>query len=98
MPTPFAALEARLTATAFAHLANATADFGSGVVVDGIFAAPYMEAFGMVGGSKPTFTAQTSILPATLEGVAVTIKAVPYTVAEVHPDGVDVSVLYLETV
>jgi hypothetical protein len=52
MPTPFAALEARLNTAVFAHLANASADFGGGVVVDGIFDTDPADAFGVVSGHQ----------------------------------------------
>lgn len=96
MAAPFAALEARVNAAVFARLANATADFGGGVMVDGVFDNPYAEAFGLVGGSWPTFAADSSALPALTEGLPLTIGAVAYKVAEAHPDGAGGTVIQLE--
>lgn len=85
MPTPFAVHQAEVNATVFADMADATADFGGGVVVDGIFAEEFVEQLG-VEGLRPTFTALASALPAVSHGTAVTINSVAYTVIGIQPD------------
>lgn len=95
MTTPFAALEARVSASVFAHLANASADFGGGVVVDGLFDVANASAFDLVGGVEITFQAPTVQLSGVLEGAAVSIDAVTYTVKETLHAGRGVTMLTL---
>lgn len=85
MATPFAALEARVNAAVDQHLANATADFGGGVTVDGVFAQVFVDQQG-VEGMKPAFSARDSALPALSHSTAVTINAVAYRVVGIQPD------------
>lgn len=96
MSAPFAALEARVNAAVIAHLANATADFGGGVVVDGVFRDPAVDAFGMVASDQPTFEALTESIVAVVTGSAVTINGRSYVVASVSPDSTGMSVLTLK--
>ena len=84
MPAPFAAAEARVNAAIDKHLANATADFGGGVLVDGIFDSGYVERLG-IDGYNIAFEAASSALPAVAHGTPVAIGAVAYIVAGVHP-------------
>jgi hypothetical protein len=98
MVAPFAAIEARINAAAFAHVANATADFGAGLTVDGIFDNGYAEAFGLVGGSKPSITLPLAAVASVVEGASVSINAVSYTVATIENDGAGARVMHLETV
>lgn len=87
MATPFAALETRLATACAKALANATADFGGGVTVDGVFRDPTSEAFGgLVGGSKPSFEAESTVLAGVANGAAVSINGTGYTVRGRHPE------------
>ena len=75
MATPFADIQARIASAVTRHLADATADFGGGVLVDGQFREPYSEVFaGMVSGSQPTFEAQTGDLSGVAVGAGLTVK------------------------
>lgn len=85
MATPFAALEARINAAVDQHLANATADFGGGVTVDGLFSMAFIEQQG-VEGLRPVFSVSASALPAVSHSTAVTINAVAYRVVGIQPD------------
>lgn len=85
MSTPFAALEARLNAAVDQHLANATADFGGGVTVDGLFSNAFVEQFG-VEGLRPVFSACTTALPAVSHSTTVTINSEAYRVVGIQPD------------
>lgn len=95
MTSPFAALQADVNAAVVAHLANATADFGGGVVVDGLFSNAYIDAFGMAG-SRPQIDVLTSALTGIAAGAALSVGGVAYTVAEIHPDGTGMTRLLLE--
>ena len=98
MTAPFAALETRVNAAVIAHLANATADFGAGVTVDGVFQREYQESLG-VAGNKPVFTALEADLPSITPGTtACSINSTSYVVAESHPDGTGNALLVLEAV
>jgi hypothetical protein len=94
MPTPFAAIEARINAAVTSHLANATADFGGGVVVEGMLDAAYTDAMGMAG-TRPRLRIIASTVPADAEGAAITIGGNGYTVETVRPDGYGMLELYL---
>ena len=97
MTTPFADLETRLNAAVVARLANATADFGGGVTVDGLYLRPTADAFGLIGGGKPSFQALGSALSGISHGAAVSINSVSYTVAAINLDGTGMTTLELET-
>lgn len=71
MATPFAALEARLTAVAQARLANAQASIAGGVAVAGIFDRQAADALSYVSGSRVSFQAPASLLGTVLEGDAI---------------------------
>lgn len=88
MSAPFAALQTRVNDAVARHLADATADFGGGLVVDGLFDAPHAAVFGgLVSGTRPGFSAPAAELTGILPGAAVTIGGVAYAVAERQPDG-----------
>jgi len=98
MPAPFAALEARVNASVFSRMANASALLG-GVSVDGIFDGGYQLAtVGAAGmaGSLPSFTVPTGAVPVNPVGLPLTINAIAYTIAAHEPDGTGASALYLE--
>ncbi len=95
MPTPFAALEARVNAGVFARLANATADFGGGNVVDGIFEDEYIAALG-IESSGPRFSCLVSALPAGYRSASPVIRGAAYVVGEANPDGAGMTTLILE--
>ena len=98
MSAPFAALEARVNAAVIAHCANAVADFGAGVTVEGVFDKQYQDALG-VAGNRPVFTALSADLPAiTHRSTTCTIGTTDYTVMESHPDGTGNTLLLLEEV
>lgn len=95
MATPFAAIEARVNAAALAHTANATADFGGGVVVAGVFDKDYVTALD-IGGSSPAFRCASSAVVAVVAGAAVSINSANYTVAgPVEHDGTGMATLRL---
>lgn len=92
MSASFAAVEARINAAVVKHLANATADIGGGVVVDGTYDAEYQEVLG-VSAAQPAFLGAFTAMSALGRGSAVAIScsalsmvAVPYTVAELHQE------------
>lgn len=96
MTAPLAAIENATVANAFAALANAEAIIG-GVVVSGVFDADFAETLGFVGGASPQLLCASADVASVVEGAAVTINAISYTVAEIHPDGTGVTVLKLES-
>ena len=96
MAAPFAALEARINAAVIAHLANATADFGGGVVADVEFGAPYESALGVVAGTMPAMRARTVDVAGIAAGAAVTVSGVGYTVTGLEPDGAGMTLLRLQ--
>jgi hypothetical protein len=81
-----------------------TDDFGvaatiGATTVNGIFENQFLGVPGeaAVAASTPTFTCQTSALPAITRGsTQATISAVTYTIVGVHPDGTGVTLLVLE--
>lgn len=85
MPTPFAALEARINAAVDQHLSNATAVFAGGATVDGLFSMAFVEQLG-VEGMRPIFSVRDAALPAVTHGTAVTINATAYRVVGIQPD------------
>lgn len=84
MAAPFAALEDRVNAAVIAHLANATADFGGGVVVDGEFSSAYRDALGQIISEQPTFRCLATVT-ANFEA-SVTIDGEQYLVVERHSE------------
>lgn len=95
MPAPFAAMESRVNAAALAALANATATIG-GVEIDGVFRNSYGEALGMIGGTDPTFTCESSKISGLVEGGTVIINAVTYIASsDPEPDGTGISTVRL---
>lgn len=63
--------------------------------IDGLLREPYGEAFGMVGGSDPSYICAESAAPDV--GSALTIDAVAYTVKRRKRDGHGLMTLDLET-
>ncbi len=94
MPAPFAALESRVNASVFAHLANATADF-AGTAVEGIFDAEYLPAIG-VESTSPAFTCSIADLPSGYRTATVTIRSIDYVITGDQPDGTGITVLLLD--
>ena len=80
--TPFAEMNNALNIAIAEFLADATADFGGGVTVDGEFRDPPAESFGMVSGHKPSFEASSSALSIVVVGTSVSINGMSYTVSE----------------
>lgn len=85
------------------NLALYFADFGVNVTIGaatvrGIFDAAFAETLGFVGGTSPQLLCASADVSSVAEGTAITIAAVNYTVAEIHPDGTGVTVLKLESV
>lgn len=65
--------------------------------VDGIFSTDYADyGNGLVSGSAPVFTCATADVTSVVEGTAITISAVGYTVRGIEPDGTGVTLLRLE--
>lgn len=97
MPTPFAALEARVNAVSLAKTANATALIG-GVSVDGIFDGADTVSGGGLGmaDTSPKFTLATASVPPSWHGLPFVCRGVSYTVVDHAPDGTGISVLVLE--
>lgn len=96
MAAPFAAIEARINAAVVSHLANATADFGSGVVVDGVYDADYGDPLGLVAGSSKVFMAESALMTSFTVGQALTLGGTSYTVAAIEPDGTGMTRLRLK--
>ncbi len=94
MAAPFAALEARINAAVVSHLANATADFGGGVTVDGEFSGEYSEAGG-ISGSSPSIRCDSAAVAFAVQGAFLTIAAVSYTITSLEPDGTGMTFLRL---
>lgn len=87
MAATFASLQTRVNDAVARHLADVTADFGAGRLVDGLFVAPYAEAFGgIVSGCQPAFEAGATALAGIASGTTVTIGGTAYIVTVVHPD------------
>lgn len=98
MTARFAELQSRVAGAVEKHLADATADFGGGVLVDGLFRLPYGEAFGFVSGTSPSFEATSGALAGIARNASVTINGTTYTVSEIKPDGNGMVTLVLEQV
>jgi hypothetical protein len=96
MTAPFAALEARVNDAVRRHLANATADFGGGVVVDVEFGKPYVESLGLVAGSELMLRAVASLVSAVTINSTVTIDSVAYLIVRIEPDGSGMVTMQLE--
>ena len=97
MSTNFAAAIARLNASVLSCLPNAQAVLG-GVAHNVLFVDPYASAsVGMgMATSQPSIQMATADVPSSPVGQAVTVNAVPYTIATHQPDGHGLSVLLLE--
>ncbi len=79
------------------------ADFGvnatiGAATVRGIFDAAFAESLGFVGGASPQLLCASADVSSVVEGTAITISGLGYTVAEIHPDGTGVTVIKLESV
>lgn len=84
--TPFADLQAAMNTAVVDLLADAVADFGGGVTVLGLFRQAPAEAFGVIGGHRPTFQAHSTDLAGLAAGAPVSINGERYTVAEKQAD------------
>lgn len=92
----FAALEARVNATALAKLANAVATL-DGVSISGIFDNGTQSGLSnMMLGTNPTFTCASASASSSSRGKTLVVDTVSYTVREVKRDGTGMSVLELE--
>lgn len=80
--TPFAEMNTAMNAAIVEFLADAQADFGAGVTVVGLFRSPPAEAFGLIGGNRPTFEALSSDLSGVSVGSAIALNGASYMVAE----------------
>ena len=96
MTARFAAIQQRIAGATQKHLADATADFGGGVTIDGLFRLPYGEAFGLVAGNSTSFEAPAEDLAGIARNASVTISAIAYKVVEIKPDGQGMTLLVLE--
>jgi hypothetical protein len=77
------------------------ADFGenctiAGVAQTGLFDKQYLSALGIVAGNDPVLLLKDSAVGAAVEGTAVVIRSINYTVATVEPDGTGLSLLRLD--
>lgn len=89
MPQPFAALEAKATASVFKHLANAQASFtpaggGAAVLADVVFDAALgiVDEAGVVV-SRPALTLPVAAVPALTQGYGVMVGGDDYVVRSV---------------
>ena len=80
--TPFAEMQSAMNAAIVDFLADAVADFGGGVTVSGLFRSPPAEAFGIIGGHRPTFQAHSADLAGITIGKSVSIASESYRVSE----------------
>jgi hypothetical protein len=76
-------------------------DFGvactiGGAAATGIFDKQYVEAYGMVAGNQPVLLVKDAAAASVVEGTAVVINAVTYSVAGMEPDGTGMTLLRLE--
>jgi hypothetical protein len=95
MTAPFAALEARVNAAVVSHLANATADFGGGVVVNGEFGRSYSEAMGVVAGNELSLRVIESAVPGVVVAGEVVIGGVTYVINRIESDGAGMTTMQL---
>lgn len=97
MPTPFAALEARLNASAIKRMANARVSLG-GADVDVVFDNPSAVSGGGLGmqTTAPTLEMLTAQVPADWEGKTFVHNGTTWAMVEHEPDGTGWSVLVLE--
>lgn len=90
----FAAIEERINDAVIRRLANATADFGSGVAIGAIFDNNYKSVFD-IDASGPAITVSSAALPSSAHGTPVSVNGVSYTVSGARPDGTGITVLAL---
>ena len=67
-----------------------------GVEVPGIFDNAYAESFGIVGGNETVFVCRSSMVSAVVEGTAITITGVAYTVSAVEEGNAGMTALRVE--
>lgn len=77
------------------------ADFGfdavvGGVTVRGIFDNDFLTALGVAAGSGPVLLLPTASVGSAVQGGAVTVAAVSYTIASIEPDGTGMTLLRLQ--
>jgi hypothetical protein len=95
MASPFAAHEARINAAVVKHLSNATADFGFGITVDGIFDNDYASTFA-IDGTSPAFQCETASVAAVVRGTEITVNGVNYKAVRKESDGTGWTTVILE--
>lgn len=97
MANPFAAIEASVNQRAIGMLANADADFGGGLVVQGIFDAQPVVVFDAVQSTNPQFRCLVSLVSSVDQGEPVTINGISYTVASIDREGSGMAMIELAT-
>ncbi len=97
MAATFAAVESRINSAVIRHIANVTADFGGGLLVDGVFDATYANALG-IGGTQPVLLCKAGEVTSVTRGDVVTLNGEAFSVAEKKPDGTGMVTLVLESV
>jgi len=96
MTTRFSALIGKVNSAVLAHLADATADLGGGVTVDGLFRTQAVDSFGLVQGDRSSFEATSVALTSVSVGSSMTINSTSYVVAAIHPGDSGMTVIELK--
>ena len=94
MGTPFADIETATAASAVAAFANAVATIGA-AQVEGIFDSQYADVLG-ISGTTPVFECIASSVALVVQGDAVVIAGINYTVSHLEPDGTGMMRLVLQ--
>ncbi|MDP3322646.1 MAG: hypothetical protein Q8S71_03765 [Hydrogenophaga sp.] len=82
----FSAIEQKINAACIKRLSNAQADFGEGLLVDGIFEADPLINFD-VQSTIPQFQCLEGSVALVSRGRSVVINSINYTVKTIEPDG-----------
>jgi hypothetical protein len=90
----FSATEQKINAACMRRLANAQADFGGGLLVDGIFDSLPVDEYG-TQSNIPQFQCLSSDISAVSRGAGVVINSVSYTVKIIEPDGTGMALVEL---
>jgi hypothetical protein len=93
----FATLESRSNAVIFAKLANMTATIAGVANIRAIFDQQYVEPMGFAG-SAPVLKCLSADVSTVVQGSAVVLGVVNYTVAAIKPDGNGLTLLQLAEV
>lgn len=89
-------MESAINQRAVGMLANATAYFTGGGIVDGVFDSAFdADMGGMIERMAPQFQVLTASLPALSHGMHVTINNNEYAIGGIQPDGVGITKLIL---